>query len=225
MKKNTLKKKVLLVSVVSLFALNISAFVFMNDLNCVYSPLPEKALIESNVVDGALHFLQSKSFADLLLYEYEKSAKQPFSYYVAFNYTKKAIIALEKSRVYYSKVLEIGEKLGYVERKIEWFKTFNYDKFIESHGLNRGIAKTVKSYLSRCDVNGLHRANIDNIERILTTLYYIKRQIKRGITPNINVFWTLSQQYSETMLFGNYATMMGMATLRLDVEDQEKCEK
>lgn len=199
----------LLFALISSFVLNLNAVIAMNDLECIFSENPEKSLIKDNVISGAIGFLLSKSYSDLILMEYEKSAKETFNYPAVLDHLDKTISALEGSKESYIKAKEIGERLGYMENKISWFKGFNYDEFISTNKLNNDIALKVKSYLSKSDVIGLYQENINNITDILNTLYYIKSNVSSNVKPDISVMWKLLHQYSEALLWGNYSTMMG----------------
>ena len=215
-------KKILLIITILAFALSMHAFIFMNDLNCAFSESQEKILLEENVIAGSAHFLHSKSYADLLLMEYEKPGQQAFNFTLALEYVEKAIAELEISKEKYVKAAEIGERLGYIETKQSWFKEFNYDTFILENNLNREIAGIVKSYLIKGDVLGVYRHNLDNIDGILTTLSSIRDQVKIGTKPDISSFWKLLQQYSEAALFGNYSTVIGTGVLTQS--GSEQCE-
>lgn len=194
-------------------ALNLHSFIVMNDLNCIFSEGSEKLLIEDNVVAGAIHFLHSKSNTDLLLMEYEKSARQAFNHALALEYTEKAIAELEAAKVNYARAVEIGERTGYIEKKQAWFKEYDYDTFISDNKLNKEIAGIVKGYLINADILGVYKHSIDNIDELLTILYSIRDKVKVNEKPGISTFWTLLHQYSETTLFGNYSTRIGLDIL------------
>jgi hypothetical protein len=204
-----MKKTVSLVIVIVFLTIQMNAFVTLNDVHCLFNEGSEKIQIEENMIDGAAHFLLSKSYADLLLYEYEKSAKQEFNFSMSLEYLEKAIQEVNFSKMKYAAALDIGRKIGYAENKIDWFKTFNYDDFIRDNKLNKEISEVVKSYLVRYDVIGIYQQNIDYINQILYTLNLIKYDLKAKRRPDVMIYWSLLQQYSETVLFGNYSTVMG----------------
>ena len=145
--------------------------------------------------------------------EYEKSANQTFNCALALEYTEKAIAGLESAKVNYMEAKNIGERIGYIEAKTNWFKEFDYDGFITNNKLNKEIAGRVKSYLLKADILGIYGKSIDDIDKILSTLGNIRRQLQISKKPGIRIFWSLFQQYAEAALFGNYATVMGMSVL------------
>ena len=206
-------KKILFGLLFFVFAVHTYALIYCNDLNCIFSEGSEKLLIEDNVVAGAIHFLHSKSNTDLLLMEYEKSARQAFNHAQALEYTEKAIAELEAAKVNYARAVEIGERTGYIEKKQAWFKEYDYDTFISDNKLNKEIAGMVKGYLINADILGVYKHSIDNIDELLTILYSIRDKVKVNEKPGISIFWTLLHQYSETTLFGNYSTRIGLDIL------------
>jgi hypothetical protein len=125
-------KKVLTIIIILTFTMGISAFTVCNDLECIFSENPEKTVLSVNLIDGAIHFLKSKSYADLLLYEYEKSALQNYDYSVSFDHVEKAILQLESSRAKYSEAIRIGKRIGYNEKKVPWFKNYDYNFLLTS---------------------------------------------------------------------------------------------
>lgn len=213
-----------LIVILCLLAINIPAYslICVNDINCIFTESPDKPLIETHVVVGSAYFLESKSNADLLLMEYEKSANQTFNCALALEYTEKAIAGLESAKLNYIEAKNIGERIGYIEAKTNWFKEFNYDGFIMENNLNKEIAGRVKSYLVKADILGIYGKSIDDIDKILITLGNVRSQLQISKKPGIKVFWGLFQQYAEYSLFGNYATVMGMSVL--GDPDQEICK-
>jgi hypothetical protein len=208
-KKEFNMKKIFLIIIILAFALSMHALLCLNDLNCIFSDSPEKSLIEDNVILGATHFLNSKSNADLLLMEYEKSGRQEFNFTLALEYVEKAIAELESSKEKYVKAAEIGERLGYIETRQTWFKEFSYDTFIVENNFNQEIAGVVKNYLMKGDILGVYRHNINNIDGLLNVLYSIREKLKANIKPEISAFWFLLERYAENALFGNYASRLG----------------
>jgi len=206
-------KKILFGLLFFLFAVHSYALIYCNDLNCLFSEGSEKVQIEDNVVAGAIHFLHSKANTDLFLMEYEKSARQAFNYSLALEYVEKAIDELETAKVNYTGAVDIGERIGYIEKKIAWFKDYDYDTFITENNLNKEIAGMVKAYLINADILGVYKHSIDSINELLNILYVLRDKVKVNKKPGISTCWLLLQKYSDTTLFGNYSTRMGLEIL------------
>jgi hypothetical protein len=206
-------KKYFIVIFILFVALNLHSLIVMNDLNCIFTDGSEKILIEDNVVAGAIHFLHSKANTDLLLVEFEKSARQDFNFSLALEYVEKAMAELEAAKVNYARAAEIGERIGYIEKKMAWFKDYDYDTFITKNNLNKEIAGIVKGYLINADILGVYKHSITNINELLNILTVMRDKVKVNEKPGISTCWMLLQKYSDTTLFGNYSTQMGLEIL------------
>ncbi len=188
-------------------------FVVMNDIVPVF-PEKDRDKIESAVIEGAVHFLQAKSYSDLLLQEYEKSGKQAIDYAAALDYAAKAIAELEAAKKEYRESMAAANLAGYVAEEVQRFKVFDYDSFSTQKDLNKEIMTLVKSYLAAGNIIGAYQENMNNIGKILATLETIKEKIEVNITPDISLFWQLLQQFSQAALFGNYCTAAAAAILQ-----------
>lgn len=199
---------------------SIHALLWVNDIVPVFEDPDgqKKQEIETHVISGASFFLQAQSFANLLLYEYELSGKQSFNNEKALQYTETAINLLENARDQYVSAMGIGESVGYSAVKIPRLRSFDYNAFIIENRLNKDIAKKVQGYLSSGDILGIYQQAANDITAILNTLYSIREALKVGEKPGIHLFWKLLQQYSESSLFGNYATLMGTTVLGVPVD-------
>lgn len=181
------------------------SFIVMNDIVPVF-PGEDQRAIENNVIQGAVHFLQAQSQASLLLGEFEKSGKQPFSYSFALQAVEGAISEVEKSIYEYEVAVTIGKRAGYVHAVIQKFKNYNYDVFVSEKGLNRDIMEMVRAYFSGGNIIGAYQQNMEYLGEILITLHLIKDKLDTNQLPDISLFWQLVRQFSRTALFGNYCT-------------------
>jgi hypothetical protein len=200
------KTSFVLVALVFMVSISMLASIVHNDIVPVF-PEGEQAKIESRVIEGAVHFLEASSQANLLLKEYEKSARQPFNYQAALEYTDKAIYELEISRAEYGQAVNTAKDAGYVTEMIQKFKDFDYDSFCASGQLNGDTMASVKAYLSAGNIVGAYRQNTERIDDILLVLVQVREKIAAGQLPDISLPWKLLQLFSEAALFGNYCTM------------------
>ncbi|MCP4151341.1 MAG: hypothetical protein GY757_26595 [bacterium] len=88
------------------------------------------------------------------------------------------------------------------------FEGFDYSAFTRENNLNKVIVDSIKKYLIQADIPGLYKHHLDNIDDILSSLYFIKSNIKAFKNPGTPTFCTLLQQYSITSLFSNYSSMI-----------------
>jgi hypothetical protein len=203
----------LLVICIIVTEVGVNGAIYLNDLECIFSEDPEKTLIEDNVIAGAICFLHSESNADLILMEYEKSTRQVFNYSLVLEYVDKSIADLESAKIKYAKAIEIGERIGYIEEKLAWFKEYNYDTFIANNNLNKEIAANVMGYLNKADILGVYKHIIDDINELINILNSIRDKVKLNKKPDRSIFWALLQKYLDTTLFGNYSTSIGLDIL------------
>jgi len=166
------------------------------------------------MIDGAANFLNSYSEAILLLKEYEIGCKAPFNFTIALAKTNAAIESLESAHNYYSQAISIGEKLQYVELNRNKLLSYDYNTRTAAEKLNVEISSEVTGFLSQGDVIGLYRRNIERVDTILLLLKSIHEKLEAGIKPDVTQFWTVLHNYSETALFGNYATILSKAALK-----------
>jgi hypothetical protein len=207
-------KKIIVVMVTLFLAFTLSAFIEVNDIVPAF-PEEEQAAIESAVIEGAFHFLQAKSQADLFLGEVEKSAKQPLNYSSALDCTEKAIAELKKSIDEYDQAITFAKRAGYVNEIIQKFKNFNYDTFASENKLNRDIMTEVKAYFSGGNIIGVYRQYVEYLGEILITLHLIKDKLTANLLPDLSLSWKLLQQFSHASLFGNYSTVTARAILSI----------
>ena len=207
-------KKIIVVVITLFLSFTLSAFIELNDIVPAF-PEEEQGAIESAVIQGAIHFLQAKSQADLLLGEVEKSAKQPLNYSSALICTEKTIAELEKSINEYHQAITCAKRAGYVNEVIQKFKNFNYDAFASENKLNRDIMAVVKAYFSGGNIVGVYQQYVEYLGEILITLHLIKDKLTADLLPDVSLSWQLLQQFSYASLFGNYCTLTATAILSI----------
>lgn len=213
MKIKLIKMLFLTVTVLGI-GMSLQGAMYMNDVICSFNgDITVKAELESKMIRGASLFLQSQVAAFQLLNEIELSTDSSLNLTVLKDRAKQAIALLENSKSQFTEVYGLAKQLGYNEVKRELFTTFDYPKFIITHSLNKEIATKVYGYLENFDVLGAHNKNIENINNTLTIFYEIRDTQDQGLKPGNNKYWELLQAYSETLLFGNYTTMMGTEIL------------
>lgn len=193
----------------------LNAVICLNDIVCVFTPGSEKVEIEQDMISAATLFLASKANADLFLMEYERASNSELDIAAALNYAEAALANLQKARDTYVHAMELGQKIGYLEYKRQWFQSYDYAKAISSRQMNVEMASKVTSYLSNMDVLGIYSENVVYVDKILKTLGEIKGKLQLSQTPAIELVWQLLKEYSETTLFGNYSTILGGDILTL----------
>lgn len=179
-----------------------------NDFEKVFPSPPGEstATIKRPMVEGATYFFQSYGAANYLLAEGEASDNGFFDLNSSSSYLNEAISKLEISRDKYNEAYQLASALNYIDLRITQLKSFDYSKYATENNLNLEIMDQVSKILSKGDVRGFYKKNIDNVEKILDTLYVIKSDLLKGQKPTTKTYWGLIRQYSDALLFGNYAT-------------------
>lgn len=167
-----------------------------------------RSLISKYLVEGAAGFLDSYSEALLLLKEYENSSDTIFDIQTANLKVGSALKKLMDSRKFYTEAIYVAEKLEYLEYYRKKLVEFDYDAYITKERLNNFVANEVKGFLQISDVIGLYRQNVKRIESIIAVLEVVRDDLNNGIKSDITLYWDVLQKYSESALFGNYATLL-----------------
>lgn len=202
-----MKKVSIAVLIIVILTIYLNGIICLNDIDESFPP-PVSNEVKGKIIDGASLFL--KSYADSLLFlnEGEISEKGEYRFNASLGYIESALSKLESSKSYYRKVIEIVSNIEYVQYKIDKLKNYDYDTFKSENFANSEILNLVKSYLSIGDVKGIYEKNLDYIEIAGNILKKIRDQLKNGYKPLVSDCWELLRVYSQTILFGNYATTL-----------------
>jgi hypothetical protein len=109
---------------------------------------------------------------------------------------------------FFKDIIAVGGEAGYEKNRIGKLKDFSYDQFARDNGLNGETMAKVASYLGKGDVIGFYRCHVGNLENLLNILNHIKEDLSAGKLSENQVLWSLLQQYNNTMMFGNYASLV-----------------
>ena len=210
-KKHYLPGQVFLMFLLLFMAAYLNAGICLNNIDDVFPPPPvteggSSSSIKELMIEGASYFMQSYASATLLMYEYEIGEKGYFNFTSSLNHVSEAIEKLEAARKKYSEALDLAVYREYISEKVTQLKTFDYSNHANDEGLNSEMATKVAGYLSKGDVRGIYTKNLNYIDSIMTTLNSIKNNLTEGVKPQIELYWTLTRSFSDTMMFGNYAT-------------------
>jgi hypothetical protein len=207
MKKNQFFRHGVAIIIVVATVAYLNAFVVFNDIPPVFNSRSTQAM-ESMTIDGTSSFLRSNADAFLLLNEVEIGYPSNLNFPYALALTESAIWKLEEARGRYQEIISVSQNSNYEDTRIKRLRRFNYGLFAIKKNLNSDVMKGLQNYLGKGDIMGLYLKNIANMNNILRLLTDIKKQLTAGITPPISSFWSLLQQYSDSILLGNYATMV-----------------
>jgi hypothetical protein len=210
----SLKIILIIVLMTVLSSLNYAVF-FMNDIVDGFGNGDGKnQAIEEYVVAGAKSFIESHRTILAVIQEFEINSYQNVNIPSSLTFTETALKQLQNSREQYIKALETAGQIGYNLAMIDKFKVFDYDGYINKYGLNKEIAGIVKKYLKEGDLLGIYRENIDNINNIINILVSIRDTLESGDKPALGILWDCIQQYSTSLLLGNYATRFSIKIIK-----------
>jgi hypothetical protein len=105
-------------------------------------------------------------------------------------------------------IIVTGSEAGYEKARIAKLKEFSYAKFARENGLSVEAMSKVSAYLSQGNVLGFYRRHTRDLQKLLGTLQGIRSDLLAGKISENRVLWTLLQQYNNTLIFGNYASMV-----------------
>jgi hypothetical protein len=204
--KKTWVKLFLLVTIIAVSIVYLHAFWTVND---PYSPFPKSSSeIGSMITDGASELLQSASEAFLFMNEVEMAASNGLNVNAALQRVDLAAARIEHAVGTFKNIIAMGRESGYDAKRIGKLKVFNYGLYARENGLNHEIMAQVSAYLQKGNVLGFYARHLANLQKLLNTLNRIKSDLLAGKLSENRVLWSLLQQYSTTMLIGNYASLV-----------------
>ncbi|MFH2107074.1 MAG: hypothetical protein ABII93_00225 [Chrysiogenia bacterium] len=206
MKKNLVKLIIGLVLIgISIAYLN--AVIAFND---PLSPFPAKTSIQVGdmITDSASELLQSASEAFLFLNEVEIAGKNGLNVGSALQRVDMAAARVEQAMNLFKNIIAVGSEAGYEKNRIGKLMDFSYGQFARDNGLSEETMNEVSAYLAKGNVLGFYRRHVRNLQKLLNTLQFIKTDLLAGKLSENQVLWSLLQQYSSTMMFGNYASLV-----------------
>lgn len=164
--------------------------------------------IRTLIVLGAGHFLKSHSDYQQFLYKIEVAELYGVNFEELQSILNNAIDSMKSSKNAYFDLKTIAAVTPYNQEVVEQLKNFNYDGFLEGRNLNLQVFRKVQGFLSKGDITGTYEEIFSNTGDILTALYNVKSEIDQDIFPDIPGLWDIIQQYSDSLSFGQYITMI-----------------
>jgi hypothetical protein len=185
----------------------LNAVIVVNDPT---SPFKGRSSVQVGdmIADSASELLQSASEAFLFLNEVEIAGKNGLNVGAALQRVDLASARVEQALRLFRDIIAVGSEAGYEKNRIGKLKDFSYDQFAQDNGLSRETMTQVSAYLGRGDVLGFYRRHANNLQILLNTLNRIKADLMTDKLLENQVLWSLLQQYNNTMMFGNYASLV-----------------
>jgi hypothetical protein len=205
--KKRMIKMFLLLTIIAVSIVYLHGFWAVND---PYSPFPPKASgeIGTMITDSASELLQSASEAFLFMNEVEIAGSNGLNVNAALQRVDLAAARIEHAMTIFKNIIAKGSENGYDGNRIKKLKDFDYGVYTKENGLNREIMAKVSAYLGKGNVIGFYRHHAANLQKLLNTLNRIKGDLLAGKLSENRMLWSLLQQYTNTMMVGNYASLV-----------------
>jgi hypothetical protein len=160
------------------------------------------------ITDSASELLQSAAEAFLFLNEVEIAGRNGLNVNAALQRIDMATARVQQALDLFREIIVSGREAGYEKNRLAKLQSFSYDQFARENGLSTEEMSKVSAYLGRGNVLGFYRRHALNLQNLLGTLQSIRADLLQGKLSENRVLWSLLQQYSNTMIFGNYASMV-----------------
>jgi hypothetical protein len=169
------------------------------------NPETKSKPLNTYIVNGAGSYL--KAYANLMLFlnRVEMSDIDGIDYKEMGNILGNAVADMEKAKEAYTVLKQLMDTTPYNLNMIDYLLAFDYKGFQEVQGLNAPIFEQVGSYLGKGDVRGVFGYLLTSTADILDQLYQVKESVDIEKLPAVDDLWHINQDFSETMLFGQYA--------------------
>ncbi len=219
MKQNITLKLFTVIIILSLFTLNAYSIIKGNQggsegfeegtnpsSNSNISAEKRAGGIEYYIITGATYFLKSHSDTQKFLSEVEIMDMYGKDFEKLNEILESAIRNMERSELEYRKLKEKTDITPYKRDFITELICFNYKEFEMKNNLNTNVFNEVSEYLSMGNICGLFDKSLLDVQDLIKKIKTIQTYIKTGIYPNNHLFWRLNQKFSDSQLFGQYAS-------------------
>lgn len=161
--------------------------------------------IQNCIIEGAAAFLDSYTHTLSLLRAVEMSDITGIDQEELNSQIGQAIEGMSRARNIYNTLKLISDATPYNPYMIERLRSFDYNDFRESKGLNTAVFFQVSTYLRKGDVRGAFGKLLSGSETVLKMLKDIQAEIDGGQFPDIEKLWRINDAFSDTMRFGQYS--------------------
>lgn len=198
------------VAVILLFTMQASALWYLNDWEIIYGDYgtyesTNSTSLRGYVVEGGGHFLKSYSDYLLFLNKLEVAELNDLDYTELQAILNNAIENMEHARAQHLELRKNAAWMPYSEWAIDALNHFNYDEYQKKYDLIKPVFNQVKSYLENGLLLELQNQSITQIDKILVLAYQVKVQVDAGQFPDLITTYNLSEAYSQSLSFGQYA--------------------
>lgn len=206
MRKNNIIKLLIGMIILSLFTLNSYSIIYLNQGGSGGGFVEGGSEIEYYIITGANYFLKSHSDTQKFLSEVEIMEMTGKDFTILSEILDSAINNMESAEIEFVKLKIKADITPYNQSFITGLVSFDYTEFKIENNLNSTVFNEVSGYLSIGNLNGLFDKSLQNVQDIILKMKEIQTYINGGTYPDNNLFWRLNQKFSESQLFGQYAS-------------------
>jgi hypothetical protein len=191
----------------SFFSFNETGLLFDGDENGNGNKsLAPGAQLNNSIINGAGYFIKSHSDFLLFLSKIETSGSVGLNFTELREILSASQLNLEMAKESYLNLCEIANKTAYNQSLLQQLLQFNYLKYERKNRLNSAVFNQVTGFLSKGDIRGAYKNYYTAITDLLEKTMKMKADIDSDLIPNLSELWRINQNYSEMLLFGQYAT-------------------
>jgi len=218
MKHKHVLLKVLIVTFLVVFNMNVFGYIYHNGSSSGYTndednPERDAGTIEVYIIDGADYYFSAHSDIISMLKMYELQDRNGIDYEMFNRALDSAVANMENAAATYENLIRTVEVTPYNEEVIDRLLSFDYYTFMKENGLNRVIGEKVESYLKKGDITGIYKETYSTFLYILKLLNVLKEEISPGKPPELSIMWELNDVCSKSSLFGSYVSRVFYAVL------------
>jgi len=160
--------------------------------------------IETYVIEGAGNFLNAQSHILLFLNKVEMADLKGTNYSELQVILNDAIYYMKEAGLSYDNLIKTAETTPYNLDVIKKLASFDYDGFATEKNLNPVVFKRVQNFLGAGDIIGAYKIINAKFSKIINLLDGLQKVTALNQTPESTALWTLNQECSHTLLFGQY---------------------
>ena len=220
MKKQTILRFFLVVFTLFFLSMNVFGVIWANDSDSGFDESgggkAANTTIRQYVIEGAGYFLDAYSDTLLFLNKIELAELDGVDYTELSLILTRAIDTMTDARTTYVNLAQKADQTPYNQPIITGLMNFNYTDFQQENALNSIIFDRVTGYLKKGDIRGIYHHLLLDIEDILDLLIGIKAEVDSHLFPGISNTWQLNHTSSQSLVFGQYVSMVFHAILESD---------
>jgi len=165
--------------------------------------------IRTLIIQGASAFLKSHAHYQLFLNQVEAAELSGPNMITLKNDLNIAVMNMEEAFCRYWDLYWQARITPYNQEVILKLKNFDYQGLLTKYpGINTNVFKEMQVYLTKGDVVGCYCKMMIKTLSMINQLYSLKYTMDQNIVPEITGAWSLNQDYSNALFFGQYIAMV-----------------